>query len=533
VTDDDTALLYLETDDEVTSVARRVRETDAERVVLVAPGRSRATSSVVVLRLLVGVADEAGRRLAVVGDALTRSLAAEAGLDAYASVDDARNAVPTPAEAQAKRASIHVVRGDASDETAPVPLAAAPASGWTDTDTRARPVVAPRTPRTRPRLGAPNGSRRALALLLGGLAALLTGAGVLGAVVLPAATVAIVPRSAPLGPVPYEIRIDDPDRLQGSADATAPVTATGTYPIQAAATGAVVFRNFNVGDVAVPAGSLAAAGEQAFETTTEVVVPAGTLTSDGRIQAGEESVGVLSAAVGPAANVEANAIDTILSEGVAAQLRGFPNNGARLVLNPEATAGGVDETGPEILQQDADEAMTALLQALEVAVADSLEATGEAIFADPAERPEPVIDGLDGLVATRDTESAEIRGALAYDRLLVDRDEVIALARERLLADASVLPTGHELLPARTEVTVGGARRDGDVLVVEVSVLSASTPAIDRDQLVERLRGRPVDEARIALAELGNATVDLWPGWVTSVPELEWRIEVQIAAMAP
>jgi len=64
-------------------------------------------------------------------------------------------------------------------------------------------------------------------------------------------------------------------------------------------------------------------------------------------------------------------------------------------------------------------------------------------------------------------------------------------------------------------------------------VLSASTPAIDRDQLVERLRGRPVDEARIALAELGNATVDLWPGWVTSVPELEWRIEVQIAAMAP
>ena len=236
---EEATLLYLETDDEVTSVARRVREAGGERVVLVAPGRSRATSSVVALRLLARIAEEADRRLAVVGDALTRSLAAEAGLDAYASVEDARTAVPAPAEAaQARRASIHVVRGDAPLGTETVALGALSTAGLTHdgTETRAVPVVRATT-------SSDGASRRAipLAVLLGGLAAIVVGAGVLGATVLPAATVTVVPASEPLGPVAYEIRIDDPVEQRGTVEATAPVTATGTYPIQVAATGVVVF----------------------------------------------------------------------------------------------------------------------------------------------------------------------------------------------------------------------------------------------------------------------------------------------------
>ena len=164
-----------------------------------------------------------------------------------------------------------------------------------------------------------------------------------------------------------------------------------------------------------------------------------------------------------------------------------------------------------------------------MAVADALDVTGDAIFVDAAEPPEPVIEGLDGLVGTRDQESAEISGTLAYDRLSVDRDEVIAMANERLLDDTAILPSGHELVPSATEVTIGEARRDGDALVVTVTVTGASTPAIDRDEVIERVRGRSVDEARAALAELGDPTVELWPGWVGAVPDLDWRIDVVIA----
>ncbi|MGH2382977.1 MAG: hypothetical protein ACRDG7_17385 [Candidatus Limnocylindria bacterium] len=528
---DETALLYLETDDEVTSVVRRVRGADVERVVLVVPGRSRATSSAVALRLLARVGEEAGRRVGVVGDALTRSLASEAGLEAFATVSDARNAVPAEVGAHGKGASIHVVRGDVSDEAVPIAAALSPAPPRNDSDTQTRPVAVPRTEDLRPRpVAASRRSGRALpiALILGGLATLLLAAVVLGAVVLPAATVTIVPRSEPLGPVPYGVRIDDPERLTGTVEAEVPVTATGTYPVQAAATGTVVFRNFNTVDVAVGSGTLVAAGEQAFETLAEIVVPAGMLTGAGTIQAGEEAVGVAASAVGPGANVAADAIDTILAQNVAARLRGFPNNTSRLVLNPEATAGGVDTTGPEITQADVDAARTALGEALDVALTDALEGSGEAIFADPTEPAEPVVEGLEGLVETRDQETASISGSLAYDRLVVDRDEVIPLAEARLVDDANVVASSHELLPDATRVTIGDARRDGDAIVVSVSVTGASTPVIDRGEVIDRVQGESLEAATEALVELGEPSIELWPGWVASVPELDWRIDVQV-----
>jgi hypothetical protein len=523
-------LLYLETDDEVTSVVRRLRAADADRVVLVAPGRSRATSSVVALRLLARVGEESGRSVAVVGDALTRSLATEAGLDAYLSVGDARDAIAPPAEAaDERRAAIHVVRGRASDETAAVRPAAVPTA--MDTETRPVPVVRPVTaarPRPAPR------HRRAIPMAAGlvALALLLAATAAVGAIVLPAATITLTPTSEPIDPVAYDITIEEPDSLSGSVEATAPVTATGTYPIQAAATGTVVFFNWNFVDVDVPAGTLVAAGQQAFETTAGIVVPAGSLTSEGTIQAGEAPAAVRAAAVGPAANVPAEAIDTVLSENIDARLRGFPNNDQRRVTNPAATTGGVDTTGPEIAPEDVEAARSSLLEALNVAVADALEPTGARVFADPPEEPEPVIEGLDGLAGTRDVESAEISGTLAYDRLVVDRDEVARLAEARLAADASVLPAGHELLPGATEVEVGEARREGDRLVVAVAVTGASLPIVDEGAVIERVRGRSADDARAALADIGVATVELWPDWVASVPELDWRVDVRIAGEA-
>ena len=110
--DGEPQLLYLEPDDEITSVIRRLRGADTGRVVLVVPGRSRATSSVVALRLLQRAAAETGRSVALVADAATRSLAGEAGVAAFASVADATSPTPSQAEPMTPiRAPIHVVRG--------------------------------------------------------------------------------------------------------------------------------------------------------------------------------------------------------------------------------------------------------------------------------------------------------------------------------------------------------------------------------------------------------------------------------------
>jgi len=529
---EDAALIYLETDDEVTSVVRRIRDTAGGRVVLVAPGRSRATSSVVALRLLARAGDDAGRKVGVVGDALTRSLAAEAGLESYRSVEDARGAVVAPpGDAQSRRASIHVVRGTASDETVAVPLAT-PATAEVDTETR--PVPVRRPPPSRPRSRPSNGrspARRAapLAGVLAIVAAFVIGGGALGAVVLPAATVVITPRTDPIGPLPYDITIEDPERADGTVEGTAVVTATGTYTVSEPASGTVVLFNWTFFPVDVPAGTFVAAGEQAFATQTDVVVPRGRLTGDGRINAGDEPVAVVAAAPGPPGNVGAGEINVVVNEDVDARLRGFPENPEPRVQNPDPTSGGIAEDGPEIVQADVDIAVAALREDLVAKAADAVAQSAGSIFVDPVEPPAADIPGTEELVGERDQPEVDIGGTLAYDRLFVDPATVEALARERLAADSAAVPAGHELLPGAIAVRIGDARRDGERLVVAVTVSGASTAAIDRDTVLDRIRGLTAEDARAALEGSGVVTVDLWPGWVSTVPELDWRIDVQIA----
>ena len=531
---DEPGLIYLEADDEITSVVRRVRETDAPRIVVVAPGRSRATSSVVALRLLGRAAGE-DRAVVVVGDALTRSLAADAGVQAFASVDEARRADgSTPEAVPAQQATIRIVRGPADEDT--VAAAAIVAQPDIDADTRPVPVAnVPRGARTPPaRPLRPLAGRTGLTALGIGLATLLILGGFAGAAFLPAASITIVPMTSPVGPESYEVAMASPVHTNGTVTETATVTATGTYPIEEPAAGAVTLYNWTFGPVTVPAGTFVAAGEQAFATQAEVVVPRGSLTADGRIAAGDITVAVAAAAAGPDGNVPAGAIDTVVNESVDAQLRGFPENPERRVENLEATAGGLIDTGSEFTQADVDAAVAALNEALAAGVSDALSSTEGSVFADPPEPREPTIDGLDGLVGTRDQESAELAGSLAYDRLSADPDDVRADAVAQFEeAAAAVLPAGQELLPDETEVTIGAARQEGTTLVVEASVTGNAATTIDPDAVVDRVAGLSADAAETALEDLGEATVTLWPGWVGTVPDAAWRVDVVVSGEAP
>ena len=56
------AVVYLEADDEITSLVRRVRDAETDRIIVVVPGRSRATSSAVALRLLARAGGRPGAR---------------------------------------------------------------------------------------------------------------------------------------------------------------------------------------------------------------------------------------------------------------------------------------------------------------------------------------------------------------------------------------------------------------------------------------------------------------------------------------
>jgi len=516
------ALIYLEADDEITSVVRRVRSADAPRVVIVAPGRSRATSSAVALRLLARAGEESGHDVAIVGDALTRSLAVEAGLPAFATADEARSAEPGTAGevVEPRHATINVVRGAATDDTIASPTALA-----SDELTQAVPVVAPPradiTPRRR------RTRRSAAVAVIVGLGSVLLIGFVAGAAILPAATITLVPRSEPIGPVPYVVEIEDPERLSGSAEASTTVTATDTFEILRRATGEVLLFNWTPSPVSVPAGTFVAAGVQAFATQADVVVPRGQITSDGRIAAGDIAVAVEAAEPGPEANVGADEINVVVNENVDAQLRGFAEISEPRVLNPDATSGGRDETGPMISQADVDAAVEALRTELLDQVADALVERDDDIVVQ-SELGEPAVEGADELVGAHEDE-AQLTATLEWEAFAADPADVLEAAREQFDADPGILPQGHVLLADSVELARQEATLAGGTMRVDVTATGLSAADIDPAEVLARAVGRTPDEAEAALADLGTATVELWPGWVSTVPGTEWRIDLRLA----
>lgn len=513
---DGRAVVYLEADDEVTSVVRRVRESDGASVIVVAPGRSRATSSVVALRLLARAAEAAGREVAVVGDALTRSLAAEAGLTAYGTLDEARRAGEATPVVAPVQAPIRIVRGVETTDVGPIVSAE---EATVPVQVVAAAAAMPRRSRVR--------SRGAAAAVLA-LVALLVLSLVAGAALLPAATVTIEPATVEVGPVPDVIEVADAERLSGTAEATVTVTATDRYEELRPARGEIVFLNWTFFDQRVEAGTLVAAGLQAFETVEDVVVGRGRLTAEGTIQAGEGSVEVVAAAPGPDANVDAGAIDVILDSSVDARLRGFPENERPRVSNPDPTQGGADESGPRISEADVEEAVEALTAELREQVADELAAIDDRVVIQPG-LAEPEIAGIEGLVGTRDEPEVEIGGTLSWEAFAAEPDAVTEEAKSRFLAESRA-PDGHEVLPESVVVEVQEGNVEAGRLRVDVTVTARAAPRIDRGAVFARIVGRTQEEAQAALADLGRATVELWPGWVASVPDADWRLELRVVS---
>jgi hypothetical protein len=237
---------------------------------------------------------------------------------------------------------------------------------------------------------------------------------------------------------------------------------------------------------------------------------------------------VVAAAAGPAANVEAGAIDEFVDPQMDARLRGFPENPEPRVTNPEPTTGGTDEAGTEITEDDVAAAVETLRAELVRLADEERPELGDDMHVVDVAPAEPQIEVPDDLVGTRDVDQVEISGSLAWEVVAIDTGAMETDAANRLEADPGI-PDGHQLMPGSVDVELGAPRLDGDRVVAEVVVTGSTAPELDPAVVRGRVSGLSEAEARLALADLGEADVVLWPGWVESVPELDWRVEVRIA----
>jgi len=524
--DADPQLLYLEPDDEITSVIRRLRGADVGRVVLVAPGRSRATSSVVALRLLARAASDSGRSVALVADASTRALAGEAGIAAFASVADATSPTPSPAEPTTPtRAPIHVVRGAGAARSQPAkPIPA--------TDGMEETVAVHLPPLTS---GGSSGRGRLRASRLPRwpwLAGLLFVAVAVGASLLPAATVRITPATSPVAPQSFPVGTDITGHVTEELQATVNGTATGERLEQVPASGVVTFFNWNTVAVEVPQGTqVSVDGTTAFVTLERIVVPRGRFGAP--IEPGEKSVEVAAVVPGEGGNVAAGAINTIDDASVRQFLRGFPENPNRLVGNAEPTAGGVETSHPVIQQSDIDAVKASIEADLQQQLTDALGGDPDRIYVDAPAGEVPSIEVPDELLGTEDTPTFELTGSLAVDRAYGSRDNVIEAARTAMLGLGGLAGQDSVILEESISVAMHGVSEVEGMLEVQVTVTALAARRIDEVAVRERIAGKTVDEATAELEPLGEVEVDLWPAWVDRLPRLDFRIDIEQAVESP
>ncbi len=540
-------LLYLEPDDEITSVIRRLRDVDPGRVVLVASGRTKATTSAVALRLLARVAAEDGREIALVADPNGRSLAAEAGIPAFASVAEASadDGIAVTAPPPAPRAPIRVVRGEHAPVAAPAPepeparQATPPARAIGPGDeTQAVPVPPPPAVAPRPaRRPAPGGStrlpfgRRLPRAAVGVLIGLVLLAGAALAAVAPAATIVIEPASFALDPASYTLTLSPTGADSGQLAAEAQGTASGTFSDPSAATGTITIYNYTYVTVEIPQGMRVSANGEIFFTTTErVIAPPGDVLGLGGIQPGRISVGVVAEQAGASGNVAAEAINRIENATVDGYLKGFPGLTGRRVTNPEPTSGGDDNEQPQVTQEDVNSAVAEIQADLTDQLRGELAEDPGRVYG-PADAGDPVIEVPEDLVGRTGNETFTLSGTLDYQRAYLDRTEVEQAGVERLLNDESVGGDGAQVLPDSAEVTVGDVTQAGEQLRVQVTVRADATSAIDLDAVRNQVAGMTATEAVEALG--GDVRVKLWPDWIDRIPQLTWRIEVRITGESP
>jgi hypothetical protein len=538
-------ILYLEPDDEIPSVVRRVRESELPRLVLVAPGRSKATSSAIGLRLLARHAKEVGRELSLVADPAARALAAEAGIPAFASLDQAQTdpgaaAMPAPSAGQPPLAAIHVVRGEAASPPAMpvvsgllVDAQAAPAGAVPGPsrsrieDTQAVPVVPPASAAAPSARALPVGRRQAVARISrSGITAIVVAvlaAATVIAAVLPSASVRIVPSVSSVGPVNYVVTLpgqSDSGQLQSSQTGS----ATGTYSTGITrSTGTATFLNYSSDSVQVPKGTSIAAGDQVFTTNKTVTVPA-----TGFFFAGRRSVDVTAAAPGTGGNVAAHAINRVVDKSLDDQLSsGFPQIGPR-VDNEHATAGGTSKTGPQVTQADVDALVRRVKQDLAAQLASLITDYPDRTYAAPQQAEGAQVPVPAGTVGTKDKATFQLSGSLAYDRRYVTADQVTQAATTRLSSDTTTLPSGTMLVTSSVVATATNAQQLGDLVSATISAQGAVTRRLDYDALKSRIAGLSAEDAARALADVGSAHVDFWPGWVNAVPRLPFRIDISV-----
>lgn len=507
---------YLDIGDEITDAVARLRAATDDQVVLVVPPGSRIATGRINFRLLSREAGSRGLVLAIVSpDKQVRALATAAGLPAHASVADAEEAL---------------ARGDVEprpEEPRPVVPAEASGSGEVSDRVLFADLAASEEAATYLR----RGHRRRVGAAAGVVVGLVAIGGVAALTVLPSATITIRPLTEALGPITLPVTADPAaesiDPVAGLVPATlveiplavqGRFTASGRETRETRAGGEVTFSwQAPLFDVEIAAGTRVRTAEGIeFETTLSVLLR----RPDQGTGPAEVSVAVEAVAAGPQGNVPAGAISVVSS---------LEAQGIR-VTNPAPTSGGQREETPVITSDDYTAAAVDLQNRLAGELARRLGdpasvPPGLTLFPETARRGDVMtVPGREELVG-RELAEFELSAEASAVALAVDERIVEQVALQRLVAAAR---PGTALLAATARVDTGKGISGDGVIRYTVTAEGRVQLLLDPDELLRKVRGKPIPEARSILEDHGDARITVWPEFLGNLPDDVNRIRLTV-----
>lgn len=523
------AIYYLDVDDEVTSAAARIRDSSDDRIALVLSGGARVATSRINFRLLAGEAKRRNKQLAIVaGDSSVRSVVRSAGLPVFATVGEYEKAEA----ARVSGGSGLATAGAASAALDELALTVGPQAS---------------SGRTAVKVASPGGSlldrrfgpaRVPLSVIVGLVAVVALVVGLGAFFFYPSATVALTLREEPVGPLSLNVTVDPNATAANQLTATVPgvskafpvaisgsFDATGQNVVETAASGTVTFTSINtVFAVPVLAGTqVSTAGGIAFVTTKTVSVPTADFASH---TPGTADAPVQAVQAGTSGNVAAGKIVKLPSDLVAAKLT---------VTNKSATTGGTHTVTPMIVQADIDKAESNLSAQVNASFEAALKApdavpSGSTLLSVSARLGVTMFDPDPQGLLNQPLASFQLNASATGTAVVADLASVRKLAEERV---KSAVKGGYSLVDGSISTELGAATTQAGAVVVPVTAQGRQTRIVDVGQVRAAVQGKSVEEARTYLGQYGHVDISVSPGWASTMPSFDFRIDVQVVEASP
>ena len=511
-------VIYVDIEDDITSIIDKVKHADTQIVALVPPKRIGALQSVVNLKLLQRAANSAHKHVVLItSDTALTSLAAGAAIPVARNL---QSKPEVPEMAEAADAEEEVIDGE---EVIPV---ASENEADTVIEPEEKPLAAAKAPRGRtgPRIPNFDAFRNKAALIV---------AGVLGLVVFlvwafvfaPRATVTITAKTTPYSVnLPLTATVGGALQADGGKLAALLKETTKTASVDFQATGKKEVGEKSSGTVKLSqqamAATLVAAGTElettgglTFVTTAAVSVPASSFGPGCFPTAcpGSTSVTVAAAESGSKYNAASGSLSGAPS-GVTASFTG-------------ATSGGTDKTITVVSEQDAATAREKLTAANNDSVKSELKKqfTSDSIVVDESLQVaagNPIVAPAVGEEAT----TAKITIETKYSLLGLKRTDVSALLERNLKKQLAGIPNQSVYDKGIDAVRFTNVTKIDNGYTLNLHSTGYVGPAIDSAKLANDVSGKREGEI-IALVKtydgIDSVNVSFSPFWVSRAPSAD------------